>query len=106
MTSKNKRQQKRRNRLFREHPYCSFCDVKLVIVSGPHIKFFPDNAATIEHKLTRLNPARGVHYSSDYQTVLACRKCNLARGRIAELKAGIAELRRRSQRYGRSHPAT
>lgn len=101
MARANKQQKRRRNRLFREHPFCHFCDCRLVLIKDPKVKYWPDNSATIEHRKTRLDPTRGTDRSPENLTVLACRKCNQDRGRAAEIVAGIEELRRRSGYFKR-----
>lgn len=69
------------------------------IVEG-HTKIPPDNMATFEHLDDRFSEDRGKH-PNEFRVVLACLKCNNARGREREAARLIDELRARSGRLGR-----
>lgn len=93
------RQIRRRNRLFKQHPFCHWCGQRLVNVTGPRVKHFPPNAATLDHRHGRLDPRRRTDYSPNNWSVLACWQCNHERGQDDEKKAGIDEMRRRAGRF-------
>lgn len=95
----SKRLQRRREKLFARNPYCHWCGVKLVRVTGPKIKYFPPNAATIDHLRSRLDPSRDGNGWGEIRTVLACRECNYKRGADEEKSLPIEVLRARSQRH-------
>lgn len=106
--SKRAREKARRDRLFRQHPYCHWCGVKLVMPKcGPRMKFpLPDNAATIDHRHGKLDPNRREDFAPENWTVLACHKCNNERGRLDELAAGIDELQRRAGNHPEQRAAS
>ena len=79
-------QTRRRRRLFQENPFCSFCDCKLR--ERPN----GNNAATLEHIISRNNPLRG---KAEGKTVLACKKCNNERAAAEQRAMPIEELWRR-----------
>lgn len=60
----------------------------------------PDDAATVDHLDSRLNPERGKH-KGELRHVMACSKCNQRRARQEELEVGIQVLRERAQRHPR-----
>ncbi len=73
---------RRRDNLFKQHPYCCWCKCKLL-----HPKFVkkgdtqPDNMATIDHLRNRLDSDRKEpNTESQSRTVLSCKKCNQDRG--------------------------
>ena len=90
---------RRRGRLFKQHPFCHWCNQPLVEVTGSKVKHFPPNAATLDHRHGRLDPRRRHDHSRSNWTVLACWRCNHDRGRADEQNAGIEELRRRANRF-------
>lgn len=94
--------QRRRNRLFKEHPFCYWCGVGVILVSGPKIKFYPNNTATIDHIYGKLDPRRNFDSRGrrkNPSSVLSCLRCNQNRGREDELRVGIEEIRRRANRW-------
>lgn len=100
-----------RKKLYEENPYCPFCEVKMILPEDVgfeeirhtdgtithNLKYVPDNLCTIEHLYTKFDPNRTTkNTSNEKRRIICCRKCNMARGRQAELQVGIEELRRRS----------
>lgn len=71
-----KRIARRRLALFQADPHCHWCGRLTVwwAETGPG----PDNAATIDHLRSRLDPKRGKRGGGPH-TVLACRRCNQLR---------------------------
>lgn len=57
---------------------------------------FPDEA-TLDHLDDKFSEERGQH-PTEFRRVVACNDCNERRGREAQERAGIDELRRRSGR--------
>ena len=85
--SKTVRLRRRRLRLFRDNPYCTFCGGVMVLAKDR------PNSVTIEHLVSRNHPLRG---KITGKTVLACKRCNGQRGQ-AELEAlPVEELWRRA----------
>lgn len=74
---------KQLRRFWDENPNCHWCGV-LTIIMPQHLKKHgpvPDNAATIDHLFSRLDPRRfRSHMTMERRHVLACRKCNNQRG--------------------------
>jgi hypothetical protein len=70
-----------RLRMFQQHPYCHWCNCKLVLpkprgTSGWNAQ----NKATIDHLLPRGHPQRlDGNPNRERRRVLACRRCNSAR---------------------------
>lgn len=100
------RQIRRRNRLFKQHPFCHWCGIQLVEVRGPKVKYFPPNAATLDHRHGRLDPRRRTDYSPKNSSVLACLQCNRDRGRADEQSVGIEELRERASHIPKAEVGT
>ena len=92
---------RRRDRMFREHPYCHWCGTKVVMVTGSRVKSFPDNAATLDHRHGRLDPRRRVDSGPSNRTVLSCWRCNQIRCVEDQQRIGIDELRRRASHQPR-----
>jgi len=78
MTSQQRRK-KRRLRLFKNNPFCHWCNCKLVWIDyGRGEKFKqPNNIATIDHFYHKGDPRR---VNNTIPSVLACGQCNKARG--------------------------
>lgn len=80
----SKQQKTRRNRLFAEDPHCYWCGRELVKPPGPSVGGgkCPDNAATLDHLISRLDPRRTEPQprNAPPRTVLSCYACNELRG--------------------------
>lgn len=86
---------RRRRALFDADPHCRWCGCLTVWWDEPGAG--PDNAATIDHLRSRLNPRRG-RAGGGPKTVLACRSCNQLRAADEDLALPLEERRRRSGR--------
>ena len=100
--SGSKAQKRRRDNLFKQHPYCHWCKCKL---SHPEIvkqkQTQPGDMATIDHLRNRTDFNRTeANTENQTRTVLSCKKCNEERGRISEQALPIEDLRARSKRHG------
>ncbi len=92
---------KRRDSLFKQHPYCHWCKCKL---SHPrlikHKQTQPDNMATIDHLRNRLDFNRTEpNIENQSRTVLSCKGCNEERGKESVESLSEEELWSRSGRY-------
>lgn len=78
---------------------CHWCNqpTRLLKLNGGKV---PDDAATIDHLDSRLNPERGKH-KGELRHVMACSKCNQQRARQEELATPIEVIRERAQRHPR-----
>ena len=81
------RLRRRRKRLFRDDPHCSYCGVELV--EAPNVP----NEATIEHTVSRLHPLRGKIHG---RRLLVCRQCNNEHNVSEERAMSTEELWRRA----------
>lgn len=89
-------------RLFAENPYCYYCDC-LMVLTPPDARTLPDNAATIEHRISRYNPARWrKKRKNERRRVLACYKCNQERSNLETLCLSREEVLKRSQGWSLS----
>ena len=80
MPKGRKGQSKRREGLFKEHPFCYWCNCKLVRCCKQNRK--KPNVATIDHLRSKLDPSRQmIDYSQNPRTVLSCSKCNQERAK-------------------------
>jgi hypothetical protein len=62
--------------LWQVNPYCYYCNC-LTVLTNIQSGIIPDNAATIEHLISRLDPKRWTKRNSgEVRKVLACWKCN------------------------------
>lgn len=107
----NKRQHRRRDRLFRQNPFCHWCGV---LLSHPQeygtwdkhgifrLKRPAYHMMTLDHLDSRLNPNRGSFYGvpGKPRTVLACKECNEYRSRLEEAAIPVQELHRRAANSG------
>ena len=97
--STNGRLSRQRLRLCFEQLWeCWWCGRLVQIVECNDGKL-PDDAATIDHLDSRLNPLRGK--SRGRRRVMACHACNHERGAIEEACMPIEQLRQRA-RSGRN----
>lgn len=92
---------RRRDNLFKQHPYCHWCKCKLL-----HPKFVkrhqtcPDNMATIDHLRDRLDSNRQEpNTERQSRTVLSCKKCNQDRGKESVSSLTKEQLWSRSGSY-------
>src|ERR1700722_2505309 len=67
-----------RKRLFNLNPRCHWCGKLTIFVEGNGI-CLPDNAATVDHIVSRLMATSKAHHRSAANIVLACYKCNTNR---------------------------
>ncbi len=87
MSRRRNQARSRRRRLFREHPFCTYCECKLrETVNTP-------DAATLEHVISRNHPLRG---KIEGRTFLACKQCNNERQAAEQRAMPIEELWRRA----------
>lgn len=99
---------RRRLKLWKENPHCSFCGVLTILpedVSRKTKAPDPDNMATIEHVYSRLNPHRNIKDKEErrraqkeefgQRRILSCRKCNLERSEKEQSELSIDEKRQR-----------
>lgn len=89
MPSRNNRQ--RKNRLFYTHPYCYWCNIKLVHPKDCDDKNQPANMATLDHLDDRYSEQRGTQ-PGQVRTVLACNKCNCIRSVVSTRRQSIKKL--------------
>lgn len=87
----SKKRKKRRDRLYKEHPYCHWCGRRLT--DKMNGKKFPKNFRTVDHVKSKLS---GDRWRTGGQTVLACHECNQDRNRLEQKNLGIHKLRLRS----------
>ena len=98
MSKFKQRLSRRRERLFKEHPYCYWCNCKLVKCCKKNRK--RPNIATIDHLRSRLDPSRQMKdYSQNPRTVLSCSKCNENRAKEEVKNLSKEDLWARSKRY-------
>ncbi len=96
--SLGKQQKQRRKRLFDADPHCYWCGRELVMPPGPPGGGCPDNAATLDHLIHRLDPRRNEPQpeGAPPRTVLACYACNSLRGNAEhELRKAVITLQKR-----------
>jgi hypothetical protein len=74
-------EQSRRKRLWDADPHCYWCK-RVTVFMNPADGRLPDDAATLDHLYSRLNPDRD---RDPHTAVLACRKCNQERARLEDL---------------------
>jgi hypothetical protein len=79
---------KRKLNLWKKDPHCFWCEELTIIHKHKQGRKIPDNAATLDHIVTRLNPLRG---KIKGRTVLACNRCNFLRGKMEEKMIKIEE---------------
>ncbi len=102
MPKGRKGQSRRRETLFKEHPYCYWCNCKLIKCCKQNIK--RSNMATIDHLRSRLDPSRlMIDNSQNPRTVLSCSKCNNQRAKEEVSKLTKKDLQERSKRYPKNH---
>ncbi len=84
---------RRRERLMAADPHCHWCGCEVIYWKPQRREKVPPNFATIDHVWSRIQgrPRQG-------RWVLACARCNEARGAAEEAALGKAELQRRSLR--------
>ena len=68
---------RRREALFEQHPYCYWCEEKVVPFEWTKGKKTPPNSATIDHLYAKNDKRREKDNAS---IVLSCHRCNGARG--------------------------
>ena len=70
-----------RRRLWESNPHCIWCKQPTIWWTPSDGGNMPDNAATIEHLLSRFNPIRYLlpRYPKDLMAI-ACNRCNNDRG--------------------------
>lgn len=79
---------------------CHWCSCKMVLFPTDGIQKLPDNFATIDHLRDRFNPHRLVQpVGGEQRWVLACKRCNEARGRASERGQSPEALWERSGAY-------
>ena len=89
---------RRRDRLFKIHPYCYWCGCKLLKCCKQNRKK-PD-VATIDHLRSKLDPSRQIiDNSQNPRTVLSCNKCNQERAKKEVSKLTKKDLWERAKRY-------
>ena len=90
-------------KLFKENDKCYYCGCKLVLTNISNIKSgqsLPDNAATIEHLISRLEPSRFVKKKKGTRRkVLACYKCNHSKSILETLCLSRKEVLERSKGF-------
>ena len=88
-----------RRRLWEANPHCHYCGIETIWHSSKHNETLPDNAATIDHVISRLDPRRYLlpYYPSSL-FVLACSRCNHERGARED-----TSLRQKVQWNSREH---
>ncbi len=75
--------QNRRRALWRKDPRCFWCGKITILRRVNGGEQHPDNMATLEHIIHKMDPNRGKKMSKNKgknSTVLACRECNNSRG--------------------------
>ena len=78
---------RRRERLFRQNPFCLSCGVKMGSVSNKR------NSVTLEHIVSRNQPLRG---KIKGRTILLCKNCNEGKAAEEERNLPKVELWRRA----------
>lgn len=90
-------------KLFKESDRCYYCNCQMILTNVSNIKSgqsLPDNAATIEHLISRLEPSRFVKKKKGTRRkVLACYKCNHSKSVLETLCLSRAEILKRSRGY-------
>lgn len=91
-----------RAKLMAIDPHCHWCHCKLIDNSPDfyrksHPRGYrpPDNVATIEHLYDRFSREERYRDTGNKYKVLACYKCNTARGKIRVLKIGKDAIKKR-----------
>jgi hypothetical protein len=86
-------------KLFNKNPYCHYCG-QLMFLTSPSAKSLPPNGATIEHRISRLNPARWRRKRpNEKRRVLACYECNHNRSELETLCMSRKEILQRSKGF-------
>jgi hypothetical protein len=63
-----------RDKAFKENIHCKYCGIEMILPNGKPIKgeSHPSNMCTINHKISRHNPLRGILQNLE----ICCSKCN------------------------------
>ncbi len=80
---------KRRERLWTENDgLCKYCGIKTVLPNETNENYHPDNLATIDHLINKLERKKRLkpNCTGEIRLVLACRKCNFLRGKLDEFR--------------------
>lgn len=93
----------RRANLMKKHPFCYWCDRKLIYFLMGDREKTPDDFATIDHINSRLMHPNGRPLIG--RQVLSCPGCNQDRNKEEQKSLGLDELRRRAGNYRISSPS-
>lgn len=92
-----------REQMFAADPKCHWCKEEMILLDYrtlPKGEPHPDNAATIEHLRSRLDPKRTERPGpGEKRWVLGCRKCNGKRAAQEEATLTYEELNARRNRH-------
>ena len=90
-------------KLFQEDDRCFYCGCKMIL-TNTNGELLPPNAATLEHRISRLHIKRWVRKKKKEpkRQVLACYKCNHNRSVLEILCLSRAEILRRSNGFSLS----
>ena len=88
MARRSNWQKKKREKLWKENEgKCCYCNILTVLPTEKNANFFPDNLATLDHLINKLEKNRKTpNRSNQNRVVLACRNCNHARGKFDEFR--------------------
>jgi hypothetical protein len=90
-------------KLYEENPFCYYCGCQTILTNIDKIpsgQSLPLNAATIEHRLSRLSHYRWKKKKKgEKRKVIACYRCNHERSTQETLCLSRAEILRRSEGF-------
>ena len=93
-------------RLYEANPHCYYCGQKMILTNIQNIpkgQSLPENAATLEHLVSRYTIHRWKKKKkTEQRKVLACYKCNHGRSVLETLCLSRAEILRRSKGFSLS----
>jgi len=86
-------------KLWERNPHCHWCGIPTILTNNPD-GVIPDDAATVDHLISRYNPTRWVQKSPyEIRKVLSCAKCNKQRSYDETQQLSREEIQRRSRGY-------